>query len=688
MAQFQLHSQWKPQGDQPKAIAQLVANYQQNIRRQTLLGVTGSGKTFVMANVIQQLGMPTLVMSHNKTLAAQLYSELKSFFPENAVEYFISYYDFYQPEAYIAQRDIYIEKEAVVNQQIDRLRMAATSALLQRQDVIIVASVSCIYNVGDPEDYKEMVIPLKVGQSYPRAKLLRELVDIQYERNNIDLNRGQFRVRGDVIEVWPSYIQLLLRIELFGDQLEALAWCDPVTRQVLQKVNNISIYPAKHYVMPAAKIKKAMSSIQQELEDYVTDLNRQNKILEAQRIQARTKYDMEMLQEIGFCSGIENYSRHFSNRKAGDRPSCLLDYFPKPFLTIVDESHVTIPQIKGMYLGDRSRKKSLIDNGFRLPSALDNRPNQLEEWEKITDLTLFVSATPAAYETANSHQPWVELVVRPTGLVDPLIEVRSAETQVPDVLEQIRQRAAKHERVLVTTMTKELAERLAEYLAKNEVKVSYLHCDIDTFDRVAILQDLRRGTYDAIVGINLLREGLDLPEVSLVAILDADRQGFLRTETSLIQTIGRAARNVNAQVILYADKITPAMQHAMDETNRRRQIQLAYNKEHGITPQTIQKEIQPGIEVILNEDKSLEDLEKSFKVQEALADYGFQPAQATTAQKIEALEVKMREAAAKLNFEQAAEIRDQILALQGIHNPHSSALPGPTQNRRAKKRRF
>lgn len=686
MTQFQLHSRWEPRGDQPKAIAELVANYRRGIMRQTLLGVTGSGKTFVMANVIQQLGIPAIVISHNKTLAAQLYSELKQFFPENAVEYFISYYDFYQPEAYLQQRDIYIEKEAVVNQQIDRLRMAATSALLNRQDVIIVASVSCIYSIGDPQDYQEMVLELNTSALCDYTTLLHTLVAMQYERNNTDISRSQFRVRGDIIEIWPSYIQLLLRVELSKDRISSLAWCDPTTHQVIQKITHIILYPARHYVMPAQKVQQAISSIKKELEQRLAEFKQQNKLLEAQRLEARTLYDLEMLQEVGYCSGIENYARHFAKRSEDERPYCLLDYFPKQFLTIVDESHVTIPQIKGMYLGDRSRKTSLIENGFRLPSALDNRPNRLDEWEKITNFTLFVSATPTAYELEHSQNQVIELVVRPTGLVDPLIEVHSAQNQVQDVLEQIRQRATKHERVLVTTMTKDLAERLTEYLKTQGIKVSYLHCDIDTFERVNILQDLRRGTYDAIVGINLLREGLDLPEVSLVAILDADRQGFLRTETSLIQTIGRAARNINAQVILYADRITPAIERAMAETNRRRNIQLDYNQKHNIIPQTIQKDIQPGIEEILNQDKTLEDLEKSLQVQEALKDYGIKK-EATNEQKIRALEVKMKEAAAKLNFEKAAEIRDHILQLRGIQNDNASQSPSYIA-RKKKKRKF
>ncbi len=678
MATFMLHSPWEPKGDQPKAIQSLIENFQKQIPKQTLLGVTGSGKTFVMAHLIQKLGLPTLVISHNKTLAAQLYAEFRSFFPNNAVEYFISYYDFYQPEAYLPQRDVYIEKEASINEQLDRLRMAATSALLSRSDVIIVASVSCIYSLGDPKDYKEMVVRILQGQMYPRDRLLRDLVDIQYTRNDFELTRGRFRVRGDVIELWPSYIQLLLRIELFGDTVESVSWCDPITGQMLQKVDSAMIYPAKHYVMPQEKVVAGYETIEQELQERLKELKKQGKMIEADRLNTRVHYDLEMLQEVGYCSGIENYARHFSRRKVEERPHCLLDYFPHPFLTIVDESHVTIPLLKGMYVGDHSRKQTLIEHGFRLPSCLDNRPNRLDEWEQITNNVLFVSATPATYELEASHNTVIELLVRPTGLTDPLVEVRSATNQVQDILACIQERAAKNERVLITTLTKRLAEDLTEYLQSKNIKVAYLHCDVETFERVNILQDLRRGKYDAVVGINLLREGLDLPEVSLVAILDADKEGFLRSETSLIQTMGRAARHINAMVILYADRITSSMEKAIAETQRRREIQIKYNQEHNITPQTIQKEIMTSIEYILDEEKKLETLEHS--VQDPSEIY-----QAAADDQIEAMELQMREAAARLEFEVAAALRDRIAKLKGLP---TQAKYAPKIRKQKKKRRF
>ena len=652
MTQFNLVSEWQARGDQPQAIESLYRGFSER-KPQTLLGVTGSGKTFVMANLIARLGVPTLVLSPNKTLAAQLYSEFKQFFPRNAVEYFVSYYDFYQPEAYIPQRDIYIEKDAAINDQIDRLRMAATSALLSRQDVIIIASISCIYSLGDPADYKKMVLIFESGRSYPRHEILLALVEMQYQRNDYDLARANFRARGDVIDIWPSYLEITLRLEFFGDLLEQVSYCDPVSGKVLEKTSMAVVYAAKHYVIPQEKLERAISSIQEELQERLAALKQSDKLLEATRLEMRTVYDLEMLQEVGYCSGVENYSRHFSDRRPGDRPHCLFDYFPRPFLTIVDESHVSMPQLRGMYAGDRSRKQTLIDHGFRLPSALDNRPNTLEEWENIVDRLLFVSATPGAYEIAKSGDQVVELLVRPTGLVDPVLEVRPATDQVQDLLGLIQQRAAVGERVLVTTLTKRLAEDLTEFLQKEQIQVAYLHHEIDAFERMEILQDLRRGKYQALVGINLLREGLDLPEVSLVAILDADREGFLRSETSLVQTIGRAARHVNAMVVLYADKITSSMQRAIAETERRRQIQLAYNEKHGITPQSIQKEILAGIEKIAQSERQIQEL-----VRES-------PEQYNTREQIAVWEEQMLAAAANLDFETAAVLRDRILEAQG-----------------------
>ena len=653
MAKFNLVSEWQACGEQPKAIESLVRGFSDQ-RRQTLLGVTGSGKTFVMANLIAELGLPTLVLSPNKTLAAQLYSEFKQFFPGNAVEYFVSYYDFYQPEAYIPQRDIYIEKDASINDQIDRLRMAATSALLSREDVVIIASISCIYSLGDPADYKKMVLVLNQGQSYSRHDILLTLVEMQYQRNDYDLARSNFRVRGDVIDIWPSYLEITLRLEFFGDLLERVSYCDSVSGKVLESIPSIVLYAAKHYVIPQEKLERAISAIQEELNDRLATLKRADQLLEASRLEMRTRYDIEMLQEVGYCSGIENYSRHFSDRRPGDRPHCLFDYFPRPFLTIVDESHVTMPQLRGMYIGDRSRKRTLIEHGFRLPSALDNRPNTLEEWENFGDRVLFVSATPSSYEIEKSGDKVVELLVRPTGLVDPILEVRPATDQIQDLLTLIQQRAAVNERVLVTTLTKRLAEDLTEFLQGHQIQVAYLHHEIDSFERVEILQDLRRGKYQAVVGINLLREGLDLPEVSLVAILDADREGFLRSETSLIQTIGRAARHVNAMVVLYADNITASMQRAIAETDRRRNIQLAYNEMHGITPQSIHKEILAGIEQIAQNERKIREL-----VRES-------PEQYNTREQIAIWEEQMMAAAANLDFETAAVLRDRILEMQGL----------------------
>ncbi|KKO18076.1 MAG: excinuclease ABC subunit UvrB [Candidatus Brocadia sp.] len=648
MSIFKLASPFTPQGDQPRAIQQLVEGYKKNARHQTLLGVTGSGKTFTMANVIAALERPTLVMTHNKTLAAQLYSEFKSFFPENAVGYFVSYYDYYQPEAYIPQRDIYIEKEATINQEIDRLRLAATSNLMSRKDVIIVASVSCIYGLGSPEEYQEMYLHLCRGDSIERNKLLRKLIDIQYDRNDLEFVRGTLRVRGDVVEVFPAYEEFAYRIELFGDEVDRISMINPATGNTLQDVREISVYPAKHFVMPEGKIKGVVKSIEYELNNRLKELRSNEKLLEAQRLEARTRYDMEMLLEVGYCHGIENYSRHLSSRAPGETPYTLFDYFPKEFFLIIDESHVSVPQIAGMYHGDRARKETLVNYGFRLPSALDNRPLRFDEWEKRIHQILFVSATPGPYELKQCKGRTAEQIIRPTGLVDPIIYVKPAKTQVEDLLKQIKKRALEKERVLVTTLTKRLAEDLSEYIKEEGLKGMYLHSEIDAIERVTILRDLRLGKFDVLVGVNLLREGLDLPEVSLVAILDADKEGFLRSETSLIQTIGRTARNVNAEVILYADEITNSMRRAMDETNRRRELQLAYNKKHNITPKTIQKEIKKGIEDEVSSHRIVYET-----VAESEEEY-------LTQEFVNELEEEMLRAAEALEFERAAELRDKI----------------------------
>ncbi|MDO8137131.1 MAG: excinuclease ABC subunit UvrB [Candidatus Brocadiales bacterium] len=652
MADFKLVSEFEPRGDQPKAIKKLVEGFKGERNCQTLLGVTGSGKTFTMANVITAMGRPTLVMSHNKTLAAQLYSEFKEFFPHNAVRYFVSYYDYYQPEAYIPQRDIYIEKEATINQELDRLRLAATSALMSRRDVVIVASVSCIYGLGSPEEYQEMYVPLRRGEEIERNKLLRKLVNIQYERNDLAFERGAFRVRGDVVEVFPAYEELGYRIEFFGDEVDRLSVIDPMTGEVLSKEEALEIYPAKHFVMPEGKIEKVVTSIERELVEWLEALRSQGKHLEAQRLEARTRYDMEMLLETGYCHGIENYSRHISGRAPGEPPYTLIDYFPKDFFLIVDESHVTVPQIAGMYNGDRSRKETLVEYGFRLPSALDNRPLRFDEWEGKIYQALFVSATPGPYELEKCGGEVVEQIIRPTGLLDPVIHVSPASAQVKDLLEQIRQRAKKGERVLVTTLTKRLAEDLSEYIREEGLKGMYLHSELDAFERVEILRDLRQGRFDVVVGVNLLREGLDLPEVSLVAIMDADKEGFLRSETSLIQTIGRTARNVNAEVILYADEVTSSMKRAIEETRRRRKLQKEYNLKHHITPQTIRKEIRKGIEEEVAAKRFARTIVAETEEEYITLDY------------INELKEEMREAAARLDFEQAAILRDKLQALQ------------------------
>ncbi len=651
MSIFKLSAEYEPQGDQPEAIEKLTRAFKSGEKFQALMGVTGSGKTFTMANVIKNLDKPTLVMSHNKTLAAQLYSEFKEYFPENAVGYFVSYYDYYQPEAYIPQRDIYIEKEATINQEIDRLRLAATSALMSRKDVILVSSVSCIYGLGSPEEYREMYVQLKKGQEIERDILLLKLVNILYERSDIKFERGVFRVNGDVIDVYPAYEKFAYRIELFGDEVDGLSIIDPVSGNKLEKMEEISIYPAKHFVMPEGKIEGVIESIERELDAWLKELRSQNKDFEAQRLEARTRYDMEMLSEIGYCHGIENYSRHISGRAPGDRPFSLVDYFPDDFLMVVDESHVAIPQIRGMYAGDRSRKETLVKYGFRLPSALDNRPLRFDEWESLVKQVLLVSATPSEYELNRCYGKVVEQVIRPTGLLDPIVRILPAKTQVKDLLQQIRKRVDKKERVLVTTLTKRLAEDLSEYIKEEGLKGMYLHSEFNAIERVEILKDLRLGKFDVVVGVNLLREGLDLPEVSLVAILDADKEGFLRSETSLIQTIGRTARNVNAEVILYADEVTKSMQRAMDETERRRKIQLEHNKQNDITPQTIRKGIRKSIE----EESASKKIARQM-VKEDEAEY-------VTQEYIRELEEDMLQAASDLNFEKAAEIRDRVLKL-------------------------
>ena len=650
---FDLVSPFQPAGDQPQAIDALVAALKSGKRSQVLMGVTGSGKTFTMANVIAQMQKPAMVLSHNKTLAAQLYSEFKEFFPRNAVHYFVSYYDYYQPEAYIPQRDIYIEKDASINQDIDRLRLAATSSLVSRDDVLIVASVSSIYGLGSPADYKSMMVPLRVGQTIDRDEMLRKMIDIQYDRNDVAFERGKIRVRGDCVEIWPSYEEYGFRIEFWGDEVESLSFINPISGETLAKQDQLFIYPAKHFVMPEERIAQAIDSIKQELEERLQILREQGKLLEAQRLNARTRFDIEMMQEVGHCPGIENYSRPLSGRPPGSTPDTLYDFFPKDFLLFIDESHVTVPQVRAMYAGDRSRKETLVEHGFRLPSALDNRPLKFEEWEGKSCQKIFVSATPSDYELMQSGGEVVEQVIRPTGLLDPVIEVLPARGQVPDLLAQIRQRAAVGERVLVTVLTKRLAEDLAAYLSEQKILCKWLHSELDAFERVELLRDLREGHFEALVGVNLLREGLDLPEVSLVAILDADKEGFLRSETSLIQTIGRSARNVNAKVILYADKVTDAMRNAIDETRRRRELQERYNTEHGITPETVKKNIRAGIEAAVSAHRQANAAvgrkdDAEFITEEYLAE----------------LEAEMMAAADAMEFERAAAIRDRILQLK------------------------
>ncbi len=646
---FKLVSDFAPTGDQPQAIESLVRSIESGNRGQVLLGVTGSGKTFTVANAIARVNKPTLILAHNKTLAAQLYNEFKEFFPENAVEYFVSYYDYYQPEAYIAHSDTYIEKDAQVNDEIDKLRHSATMALFERRDVIVVASVSCIYGLGDPEDYSTLVLSLRPGMRKDRDEVLRKLVEMQYERNDINFIRGKFRVRGDVVEIFPiSSGENAVRVEFFGDEIDRITEIDTLTGEVLGVRKHVGIYPASHYVTTAEKREAAIASIREELEERLKELRDNDRLLEAQRLEERTNYDIEMMREIGFCSGIENYSRHISGREAGSAPYTLMDYFPDDFLLVVDESHVTIPQVRAMFAGDRSRKESLVKYGFRLPSAFDNRPLNFSEFEERVNQVVFVSATPAQYEYENS-QTVSEQLIRPTGLIDPEVSVRPVEGQIDDLLTEIFARADKKERVLVTTLTKKMAEDLTDYLRSMGVKVKYMHSDVETLERLEIVRDLRLGVFDVLVGINLLREGLDIPEVSLVAILDADKEGFLRSETSLIQTIGRTARNVNGKVIMYADRVTDSMRRAIDETNRRRAIQEEYNKKHGITPKTIVKSVSDVISAVTETDDAPET---------------------NVHQVIARLESEMRIAAEELRFEDAARIRDRIKRLK-----HTGASP-------------
>ncbi|MBE3583496.1 MAG: excinuclease ABC subunit UvrB [Limnochordaceae bacterium] len=695
---FHVVSEYEPKGDQPQAIAKLVEGVRKGLKAQTLLGVTGSGKTYTMAKVIEAVQKPTLVIAHNKTLAAQLASEFRQFFPDNAVHYFVSYYDYYQPEAYVPQTDTYIEKDSSINEEIDRLRHAATSALFERRDVLIVASVSCIYGLGSPEDYMAMTLSLKNGDFRDRQSILRQLIGLQYERNDVGFRRGTFRVRGDVIEIIPAYSENVIRIELFGDEVDRILELDPVTGEVLGQLDTVRIYPATHYITPADKLRRAVESIEEELEQRLRQLRGEGKLLEAQRLEQRTRYDIEMLQQVGYCSGIENYSRHLTGRAPGEAPACLIDYFPKDFLLMIDESHQTIPQLGAMYEGDRSRKQTLVDYGFRLPSALDNRPLRFEEFERLINQVIFVSATPGPYERAHSAQV-VEQLIRPTGLVDPEVVVRPVKGQIDDLLAEIRAVVQRGERVLVTTLTKKMAEDLTDYLADASIRVRYLHSEIETLERVEILRGLRLGEFDVLVGINLLREGLDLPEVSLVAILDADQEGFLRSETSLIQTIGRAARNVHGKVILYADRITDSMNRAINETERRRAIQIRYNQEHHITPRTIQKAVHDIVAATRGQQEenepqpvqqlngklaapvgtgSLDDRREwggrhpapwsraRFGRAQQVREQAEKLSAHELAKRIQQLEQEMFGAAEKLEFERAAELRDELAILREV----------------------
>jgi len=651
---FELVSPYAPAGDQPTAIESLVRGVTEERASQVLMGVTGSGKTFTMANCIARIGRPTLVLSHNKTLAAQLYAEFRDFFPHNAVHYFVSYYDYYQPEAYIPQRDIYIEKDAAINKEIDRLRLAATSALVSRRDVIVVASVSCIYGLGSPDDYRAMVIRLASGMTLTREQLLEKLISIHYERSDLALERGRFRVRGDSIDIWPPYEELATRIEFWGDTIESIAVTHPTSGEVAARKDETYFYPARHFVMPEDRVRAAVGTIRQELEMRLEELKSQGKLLEAQRLAARTRFDLEMLLEAGFCPGIENYSRPLSGRAPGSTPETLFNYFPEEYLFFVDESHVTVPQVRGMYAGDKSRKTTLVDHGFRLPSAMDNRPLKFDEWEKKLHQTIYVSATPGEWELARTGGEVVEQVIRPTGLLDPVIEIVPARNQVPHLAGEIATTVAAGNRVLVTTLTKKLAEDLTAYFQERNVRCRWLHSELDAFERVDLLRELREGKFDVLVGVNLLREGLDLPEVSLVAIMDADKEGFLRNATSLMQTIGRSARNVDARVILYADKVTESMQVAIDETQRRRELQQAYNTTHGITPETVRKEIRSGIEA-----------ESSARARAFEAVGQGEEGRRQSAEILEQLEADMMQAAAELDFERAAAIRDRISGMRG-----------------------
>ena len=654
MNEFKLKAPYKPTGDQPQAIAELVKGFKEGNQCQTLLGVTGSGKTFTMANVIQQLQKPTLVIAHNKTLAAQLYGEFKEMFPDNAVEYFVSYYDYYQPEAYVPSSDTYIAKDSAINDEIDKLRLSATSSLSERKDVIIVSSVSCIYGIGSPKDYQNMIISLRPGMEKDRDEVARELIDIQYDRNDMDFHRGTFRVRGDVLEIFPAdYTDTAVRVEFFGDEIDRITEINVLTGEIKCQLNHIAIFPASHYVVPMEQIKKAAIHIEEELEERVTYFKSEDKLLEAQRISERTNFDMEMLKETGFCSGIENYSRHLSGLEPGQAPYTLMDYFGDDYLIIVDESHKTVPQIRGMYAGDRSRKTTLVDYGFRLPSALDNRPLNFEEFESKIDQILFVSATPGEYEEQHELLR-AEQIIRPTGLLDPMVEVRPVEGQIDDLVSEVNKEVEKGNKILITTLTKRMAEELTDYMKDLGIRVKYLHSDIDTLERTQIIRDMRLNVFDVLVGINLLREGLDIPEITLVAILDADKEGFLRSETSLIQTIGRAARNVEGHVIMYADVMTDSMKMAIEETMRRRSVQEEYNKEHHITPQTVKKAVRDLISISKSVAETEEKLEKDLESM----------SRKELEKLIKEVEKKMRKAAADLNFEAAAGLRDKMVELK------------------------
>ena len=677
-AEFHLQRPFEPAGDQPQAIDSLTRGFEAGRSTQVLLGATGTGKTFTMANVIANLKRPALVLSHNKTLAAQLYSEFKEFFPENAVHYFVSYYDYYQPEAYIPQRDVYIEKDSSINEEIDRLRLATTSSLVSRRDVVIVASVSSIYGLGSPKDYKELIVPLHRGEKTRRDHLLLKLVDVLYERNDVAFERGKFRVRGDSIELWPSYEEFAYRIEMWGDEIEQISIIKPVSGETIRTLDHVYIYPARHFVMPEDRIQNALRVIREELSQQLELFQSQGKLLEAQRLSARTRFDLEMMAEVGHCPGIENYSRPLSGKPPGATPDTLYDFFPDDFITFVDESHVTVPQVRAMYAGDRSRKETLVSHGFRLPSALDNRPLKFDEWEQRTSQICFVSATPSDYELERTKGEVVEQIIRPTGLLDPVVEVVSARGQVKHLLDQIRERAERNERVLVTALTKRLAEDLSTFFQEQNVRCRWLHSELDAFERVDLLQELRAGRFDCLVGVNLLREGLDLPEVSLVAILDADKEGFLRSETSLVQTIGRAARNANSKVILYADKVTDSMKLAIDETERRRAIQQAYNEAHGITPETVTKKINAGIE--LEAAKRQKNIAAAKNESETVY---------ITVEYVDTLEREMLAAAEALEFERAASLRDRVLQLKdNIGKPLSEIeLEKPSRNAAGKQRK-